>query len=165
MKTLSVKNPWAMWICSGIKDVENRTWKTNFRGRVLIHASTKMDNIGQIVDEYLDDNMYYDVQCIQEKLKELAYNYKIKETNGAIIGSVEIIDCVINYNSPWAEQTPMSTLGDYELPTNDKVIYNWVLKNPELFTIPIFNVKGKLNLWEYDGDFPEGLQSIVMTKK
>jgi len=45
MKTLSVKQPWAYLLCAGIKDIENRTWKTNYRGRVFIHASAKPDNI------------------------------------------------------------------------------------------------------------------------
>ena len=27
MKTLSVQQPWASAICSGVKDVENRTWQ------------------------------------------------------------------------------------------------------------------------------------------
>ena len=44
MKTLSVKQPWASLICSGIKDIENRTWKTKFRGRVLIHAGATKTN-------------------------------------------------------------------------------------------------------------------------
>jgi hypothetical protein len=38
-KTLSVRQPYATLICAGIKTVENRTWKTDYRGRILIHAS------------------------------------------------------------------------------------------------------------------------------
>ena len=41
MKTLSIKQPWASLICEGIKDIENRTWHTKFRGRILIHSSQK----------------------------------------------------------------------------------------------------------------------------
>lgn len=41
MKTITVKQPWASLIVEGIKDIENRTWKTNFRGRVLVHAAAK----------------------------------------------------------------------------------------------------------------------------
>ena len=32
MKALSIKQPWASLIAHGIKDIENRTWKTNFLG-------------------------------------------------------------------------------------------------------------------------------------
>jgi hypothetical protein len=35
---LSIRQPYAWLIVQGIKPVENRTWATKFRGRVLIHA-------------------------------------------------------------------------------------------------------------------------------
>ena len=38
MKALSVRAPWWWYIIHGYKDIENREWKTQFRGRVLIHA-------------------------------------------------------------------------------------------------------------------------------
>ena len=43
MKTLSVRQPWAWLIVNGYKNIENRTWYTKHRGRVLIHAGLKMD--------------------------------------------------------------------------------------------------------------------------
>ncbi|MCL2557473.1 MAG: ASCH domain-containing protein [Treponema sp.] len=39
VKTLSVQQPYASMICYGVKAVENRSWKTDYRGRILIHAS------------------------------------------------------------------------------------------------------------------------------
>ena len=42
MKALSIRLGWA-WLCAqGLKDIENRTWSTNFRGRFLIHAAGTM---------------------------------------------------------------------------------------------------------------------------
>ncbi len=41
MKTLSVRQPYAWLLVNGIKDVENRTWNTPYRGPLLIHASAK----------------------------------------------------------------------------------------------------------------------------
>jgi hypothetical protein len=46
MKALTVKQPWASLIVEGIKNIENRTWKTNFRGRILIHAATQSEYVG-----------------------------------------------------------------------------------------------------------------------
>ena len=43
MKAITIKQPWASLIVHGVKDIENRTWHTNFRGRVLIHSSSKGD--------------------------------------------------------------------------------------------------------------------------
>ena len=39
MKCLSILQPWAWAIIHGGKDVENRTWRTAYRGPLLIHAS------------------------------------------------------------------------------------------------------------------------------
>jgi hypothetical protein len=57
MKALSIRQPWAWLIvrpdlvgaaraaaiaAGELKDIENRTWPTRFRGRVLVHASKSM---------------------------------------------------------------------------------------------------------------------------
>ncbi len=44
MKALSLKQPWAELIVSGMKTIEVRKWNTNFRGEFLIHASKNTDN-------------------------------------------------------------------------------------------------------------------------
>ena len=39
MKVISIKEPWATLILEGKKTIETRTWKTNHRGKILLHAS------------------------------------------------------------------------------------------------------------------------------
>lgn len=46
MKAISIKQPWASLIAHGIKDIENRSWRTNYRGRVLIHAGASKKKVG-----------------------------------------------------------------------------------------------------------------------
>ena len=43
VKALSIRQPWAWLVVHGYKDVENRSWSTGFRGRVLIHAGGILD--------------------------------------------------------------------------------------------------------------------------
>lgn len=38
-KAISIIQPHASLIANGIKHIETRSWKTNYRGRILIHAS------------------------------------------------------------------------------------------------------------------------------
>jgi hypothetical protein len=38
LKAISIRQPWAWLIVNGYKDVKNRIWAANLRGRVLIHA-------------------------------------------------------------------------------------------------------------------------------
>jgi hypothetical protein len=39
VKCISIRTPWWSWILEGGKDIENRSWSTAYRGRVLIHAA------------------------------------------------------------------------------------------------------------------------------
>ena len=41
MKCLSVKNPYAGWIADGSKTIELRTWRTQYRGPLIICASAR----------------------------------------------------------------------------------------------------------------------------
>jgi hypothetical protein len=43
MKALSVRQPWGHLLVHGLKTVEVRKWSTDYRGRLLIHASGKRD--------------------------------------------------------------------------------------------------------------------------
>src|SRR6476659_10673417 len=42
-KCLSLKQPFAELLVSGMKTIEVRKWKTKFRGQFLIHASKNID--------------------------------------------------------------------------------------------------------------------------
>ena len=41
IRVLSIRQPWAELIVSGVKRIENRSWSTNYRGPVLIHAGLR----------------------------------------------------------------------------------------------------------------------------
>jgi hypothetical protein len=43
MKAISIQQPWAWLIINGPKGLENRNWRSNFRGPVLIHAGLNHD--------------------------------------------------------------------------------------------------------------------------
>jgi len=123
MKALSVIMPWPYLIMKYGKDIENRTWRTDYRGRILIHASKKPD-------PFLTDIV---CRCLQNPTN--AELKKLLQWCGCIVGSVEIVDCVQNHKSEWAESG----------------MWHWVLKNPVLFKEPI-PARGSLGLWDY----PEG---------
>jgi len=129
MKAITVKQPWASLIVHGIKNIENRTWKTSFRGRIYIHAAAK--SAGSLY-ELLTDKQLNHVG------HEWTADYLPNRPDGAIIGEVDIIDCVISHSSIWAEKAA----------EGEKPIYNWVLANAVLYDEPILNVKGKLSFWE-----------------
>lgn len=131
MKAITIKQPWASLIVAGLKDIENRSWKTNFRGRVLIHAGKTVSKNGWREMNQKQIDVAANSKMVGAKFNELPF--------GAIIGSVEIVDCVKNHTSLWAID------GDW----------NWVLANPVMFPEPITDVKGKLSFWDYDGELPQ----------
>ena len=48
MKVLTIRQPWATLIMEGYKRFEFRSWKTNYRGELYIHASlslSKSENV------------------------------------------------------------------------------------------------------------------------
>ena len=48
MKVISIKEPFATLIKDGVKVYETRSWKTNYRGEIYIHASmslSKSENV------------------------------------------------------------------------------------------------------------------------
>lgn len=130
MKVLSVKQPWAYLLVSGIKDIENRPRRTHFRGRILIHASAKADVKREDFHTLLTTSQWNYLSVV-ESLKMVGSNFIYEPS--AIIGSVEIIDCVENHPSVWAVDGQ----------------YHYVIANPILFDTPITGVKGQLGLWNY----------------
>ena len=147
MKTLSVKQPWATLLFYG-KNIENRTWATKYRGELLIHASAKSTGIPSelLTNEQFDSLKFHPKSDLS--LTELMAGRYI---TSAIIGKVDIVDCVVDHRSIWAEKTEYTLdFGTKPLTANYKPIYNWVLENPVLFDQPILDVKGGLSLWNYE---------------
>lgn len=163
MKALSIKQPWAYLIASGTKGIENRTWKCpeKYIGqRVLIHASAMpcLDIYSLFSDTQKTFIFNNPQKSTIENIRAGVDVHNACKTVSAIIGSVEIVACVVNHSSIWAEKTKLPTVGDVledihflgKVQNPDSIIYNWMLANPILFEEPIMNVKGKLGFWEYE---------------
>lgn len=91
-KALSIMQPWAALIVHGVKDVENRSWSTRFRGPVLIHAGKSYDDMAQ--DDV--DGGIHPVTGAELDLPD-----GVTFPTGGIVGTAEIVDCVTASRSPW----------------------------------------------------------------
>ena len=123
MIALSIRQPWAWLIFNAGKDIENRTWQTKFRGRVLVHAAKGMTKA-----EFKNarDFAYWDCDILELALTECEPEFLDR---GGIVGSVEIVDCVSSSASPWF-------CGNY----------GFVLKNPQI--LPFVPFKGSLGFFD-----------------
>ncbi len=125
MKVLTIRNPWANLIIDGYKKYEFRSWKTNYRGKILIHSSANLEK--NMLPRFQDFNLDY--------------------INGAIIGEAEIVDCILvdeEFNRKLVNINPI-VYGR----SNHNETYAWKLDNIKKYSKPIY-VKGKLGLWNYE---------------
>ena len=121
-RVLCVKQPWAWAIVHGGKDVENRTWRSPYRGLVLIHASSPPKRA------YLEE----DLEEVSTRVRRQPAAIEKQLLYGAILGAVDLVDIVDDSESPWA-------LDAHE---------HWLFENPRRLDEP-FALKGKLNLWRW----------------
>jgi hypothetical protein len=134
MKVLTVKNPWAFLIIHYGKNIENRTRKTNYRGRIAIHASLKSDE-GAYQTFSTSPIANKAFNAIRERRAE------IEKLNGHIIGTVEIYNCTRPELTAAANPSPWGEM--------DAAWHYW-LKDPIALPEPIA-ARGMLGLWEYEG--------------
>lgn len=127
MKTITIKQPYASLIAAGIKKYEFRTWKSKYRGKLLIHAGKGID----------------------KKAMEKFKNYNLEYPSGCIIAICDMVDCV-----KIDEETREMLLKENELvygkTAMDKSFdgYGFRLENVKM--IEEIPVKGALSFWEYD---------------
>jgi hypothetical protein len=88
MKALSILQPWAWLIVQGHKDIENRNWRTTFRGRFIVHAGKKWGR------EQRDDLARVRAQFPHLIIPD-AFDL------GGIVGAATITDCVTRSESRW----------------------------------------------------------------
>lgn len=125
VKTLTIREPWASLIVNGYKEYEFRSWKTNYRGKILIHSGICFDK------EYLDRFREYDLEY----------------GKGEIIGEAELVDC-IKVSDEFQKLLNNKNRLVYGSNNYDQK-YAWKLINIKKYNKRI-PVKGKLSLWEYD---------------
>ena len=119
---LSIKQPWAWLILHAGKDIENRTWRTRYRGPLLIHAGKSPDRDAPspagVKAHYGVDLETHPIWATPDRNPPL----------GCFVGVVDLIDCVETHSSRWFH----GPIG-------------WVLGNPR--TLPLHEAKGRLGLW------------------
>jgi len=88
MKVLSIRQPWAWAIVSGFKSVENRTWSTTYRGRLLIHAGKheEHDCVDWVMRQVADQLGIAPHEAMEQYLR--------RRHMGAIVGECDLINVV-----------------------------------------------------------------------
>lgn len=135
MKVLTLKQPWATLVAEGIKKYEFRSWKTKYRGKILIHAGSSID------------------KQEMEKYRNLGFDFP----KGSIIACVDLIDC-LELDKKLNEEI----ISENNIAYGDKFRtgYAWKLENVKKIK-NIDNIKGQLGLWNYNENEQEDVHEKI----
>jgi hypothetical protein len=167
MKTLSIRQPYASLICRGIKTIENRSWDTKYRGKLLIHASGKplawpvfdclpYDFVKNYTKYYgtSPKTMPKEYAAYIKWIEELSGFYRLEKTPFNQPGNIK--DLAKKHGFALPTQAIIGEAELIDIVQNSKDLfaephnYHWVMANPVLYEKPILNILGKLNLWDYE---------------
>ena len=127
MKVITIKQPFASLIAAGIKKYEFRTWKTNYRGELLIHAGKGVD----------------------KKAMKKFENYNLEYPSGAIIAKVTLSDCIKvdeDFRKVLEKENPLV----YSSIIKHSEWEGYAFKMENVVEIDPIEINGKLSLWEFD---------------
>ena len=127
MKVLTIQQPFATLIAEGYKEYEFRTWKTKYRGELLIHAG----------------------KGINQKAMKRFEHLNLEYPSGCIIAKVNLTDCILIDNEA-RNMLKMKNPLVYEnvIKSADWKGYGFKLENIKKIE-PIY-INGKLSFWEYE---------------
>ena len=130
MKVITIREPFATLIMKDFKRIETRSWKTNYRGKIYIHAGLSKNFKEQISGKNFE-----------HLLKNLNFNY------GKIICEAELVDCVY-MSEEFIEDLKNNYYNEYLVGNYEVGRYAWILKNIKELEEKI-EIKGKLGIWNY----------------
>lgn len=150
MKAITLWQPWASLVACGAKKYETRSWPTNYRGPIAIHAAKRPFN----TDVYLDRELHSFAEALQ--LPDI-YSFE-KLPYGCVIATAQLIGCYLMYQNP--VDHVRYYLDEYDraiVPTARELFfgdwapgrYAWKLDNVKMLDNPI-PAKGKQGLWNWE---------------
>ncbi|KAK9672873.1 hypothetical protein RND81_12G131100 [Saponaria officinalis] len=130
---LTMHQPWASLLIHGLKRVEGRSWPSPIRGRLWIHAASKVpepETIKAMEDFYRE---IYAVNGITDlKFPE---NYPISR----LLGCVEVVGCIKCEELQCWEEMPEGVR------LEGQTDYCWLCEQPQKLIIP-FEMRGRQDI-------------------
>lgn len=127
MKVITIKQPFASLIAAGIKEYEFRTWKTAYRGDLLIHAGKRVDHEAM------------------KKFEEYGLDYPL----GCILAKATLTDC-IRVDNEVRNSLRKNNFLVYSGTTENLEWGGYGFKLESIQKLDPIYINGKLGLWEYE---------------
>ncbi len=132
MKAISLWQPWASAIANGVKTIETRSWSTNYRGPIAIHAASK--RTGDLVAIF--DGLLHDYPNIERSFWAAGHYCFADLPLGQIVCVVTIRGCIpvdgIDMPKFSKIQSEERALGNYT-----KGRFAWLLTDPKKLGMPL----------------------------
>lgn len=139
MKALTIAQPWAQLLVLGVKQYETRTWRTSHRGPLLIHAGRKLTR---------SQSKLWEEEPLRTLLPGLGFARARDLPRGAILGTVEVLDC-IDVDALFEDLSEQErALGDFR-PGR----WAWMVGERHLFEAPL-PCRGHRGLFELEPQAP-----------
>jgi len=156
IKALTLYQPWATMVAIGAKMIETRSWPTDYKGTLAIHAGKNRRYLSRIGDQFMAQQLL--AQLLPEQKAKFPATWLQPYPLGAIVAICELVHCrqVDRYDwmgqqrgwlagqKFWPATNQEKMLGDY---TPGR--YMWFLDNIRIFEQPI-TCKGYQGLWDWD---------------
>lgn len=148
MKALTLTQPWATLVAIGAKRIETRSWKTNYRGLLAIHAAKGFPSSAR---ELCRQNPFH-AELHRAGMASVSFSDELPR--GAVIALCKIVDCLpteslgclsgVFDDYPELDTPQERAFGDYS-PGR----WAWIMEEAKPLTEPK-PAKGALGLWEWN---------------
>jgi len=177
MKTITIWQPWASLIAIGAKHYETRSWATNYRGPIAIHAAAL--NPFKAIKLIQNDTVMEMRRVLKDRgILTPSTDFRMLPL-GCIIATAKLVNCWHIVCNPGvdidvAKHIPIGAesitidkhapdFADYFIPTEQEQLfgdwtpgrYAWQLEDVVMLKKPI-PVKGQQRLWNFDDRLLKG---------
>lgn len=167
MKAITLWQPWASLVALGEKKIETRSWATNYRGPIAIHAAK---NSNYSPEAWAADDHFTSVLLQSKKPWPQIWDFM---PLGKVIAVAELVNCwyIVHHPGTNVDAAKHIEVGaeslttdkhapdfaDYIVPTEQEILfgdwtpgrYAWQLENVHQLVTPI-PAKGMQRLWNWD---------------
>ncbi|HEX8221822.1 MAG TPA: hypothetical protein VF914_21720 [Chloroflexia bacterium] len=163
IRCLTLTQPWASLVAVGAKHIETRSWKTDYRGLLAIHAAKAWTE---------DDQMLLAKEPFRTPLRNAGYHLPHHLPRGFIVALCELVDCVQVLPGLPRQPFMLTSTGirlDVQIPPEEPELsfgnyglgrYAWVLANILRLDEPI-PARGYQSLWVPDEELKARIEAVV----
>lgn len=142
MRVLTLRQPWASLIALGHKKIETRSWRTDYRGPLLIHAAKTFSS---------EERLF---ASEERSFGRIGARLPLQ----AIVCKAVLVDCQPTEEASLTASGLEKRLGNF-LPRR----FAWFLEHVEPLTEPVPCI-GCLGLWKPSADVLESVEQVIFAK-